>query len=489
MASIQQVFRQTAIYGLGTILPRFLNYLLTPLYTYLFTNPADYGIYAELYAYMSFLNILFTYGMETTFFHFVNTHEHPNKVFNTTFSLIIISTTIFSALLFLWAPTLTNVLHYPTTLFVYWTIGILASDALLSIPFAYLRQQQKALRFSLIKVLNVFINIALNLFFFLLCKQHYDQGIQSFWASWYHPHIGIGYSLLSNLIANVLSLLFLIPSMRHFRFRIEYALVPPMLKYAAPLLIVGLAGMINETFDRLVLKYLLPLSEAQKAQGIYGACYKISILMTIFIQAYRYAAEPFFFKAFKETDAKETYAKTTDAFIAFGLFIWLATILNLPLLQYFIGPSYRIGLKVVPILLTANLCLGIYFNLSFWYKLTGQTHIGALITIFGALVTLIINFAFVPVYSYVASAWATLASYFSMMILAHFLGQKYYKIRHYTKRITLNGFSTLMVVGISSFIHTSSETLKILINNGLLALFAMYLMWPYNAGFFKKSRT
>lgn len=486
MASIKQVFSQTAIYGLGTILPRFLNYLLTPLYTYLFTNPADYGINAELYAYISFLNIIFTYGMETTFFHFVNKHEHPNQVFNTSFSLIIISTTVFSALLFLLAPTITKVLHYPTTLFIYWTIGILASDALLSIPFAHLRQQQKALRFSLIKIFNVLINIALNLFFFLLCKQQYDQGIQSIWANWYNPHIGIGYSFLSNLIANVISIIFLIPDIRKFRFRIEYTLVSPMLKYAAPLLIVGLAGMINETFDRIVLKYLLPINEAQQAQGIYGACYKISILMTIFIQAYRYAAEPFFFKAFKETDAKETYAKTTDAFIAFGLFIWLATVLNLPLLQYFIGPSYRIGLKVVPILLTANLCLGIYFNLSFWYKLTGQTHIGAWITIFGALITLIINFVFVPVYSYMASAWATLAAYFSMMLLAYFLGQKYYKIRHYTDRITLNCVSTLTVFLLSFFIHTSSEILKILINNGLLILFALYLMWRYNRFFFKK---
>ncbi|MCX7728989.1 MAG: oligosaccharide flippase family protein, partial [Bacteroidia bacterium] len=402
MGSVKQLFSQTGVYGLGTILPRFLNYLLTPLYTYLFTNPADYGINAELYAYISFLNIIFTYGMETAFFHFSNKYPDIKKIFNNTFSMLLISSTLLSLLLFLFSNTLRNILHYSNNIYIYWTIGIVFSDALLAIPFAYLRQQQKALHFSILKISNVLINILFNLFFFLICKSHYEKNIPSFFSTIYNPSIGIGYSFLSNLLANVFTFLFILPSIKMFQFKIDFTLSKEMLKYALPLLIVGLAGMVNETFDRIILKYLLPPSMAQTAQGIYGACYKLSILMTIFIQAYRYAAEPFFFHTFQSENAKTTYAKTTEVFISFGLLIWLGTILNLPIIQYFIGKPYRVGLHVVPILLTANLCLGIYFNLSFWYKLTAQTHYGAYITLIGAIMTLLINFIFVPKYSYLA---------------------------------------------------------------------------------------
>lgn len=485
MNSVKKLFGQTAIYGLGTILPRFLNYLLTPLYTYLFTNPADYGINAEIYAYISFLNIIFTYGMETAFFHFSNKTGDLQKVFNNALSLIILSTLSLSILLFVFSEKIKDLLHYQNILFIYWTIGIIASDALLSIPYAYLRQNQKALQFSLLQIMNVLINIALNLFFFLVCKRYYDAGQNNFFASFYNPSIGIGYSFLSNLLANVFTIIMLFPVWKKFRFYIDAQFSKEMLKYALPLVIVGLAGMVNETFDRIVLKYLLPPESAQAAQGIYGACYKISILMTIFIQAYRYAAEPFFFKAFKDKDAKVTYAKTTDFFITFGLIIWLATLLNLPVIQYFIGPSYRVGLKVVPILLTANLCLGIYFNFAFWYKLTGQTQIGAYITIIGAIITLIINFSFVPQYSYTASAWATLSAYSSMMLLAYFLGQKHYKIQYPLMKIFLNCLIAAVIFIISTFITINSTFIKLLINNTLLLLFIAYIFRQYQLSLHK----
>lgn len=479
MRSVKQLFGQTAVYGLGTVLPRFLNYLLTPLYTYLFTNPSDYGINAEIYAYISFLNILFTYGMETTFFHFSNKTNQLHKVFNNTLTLILISTLTFSIVLFIFSNTIKEVLHYENILFIYWTIGIIASDAVLAIPYAYLRQTQKSLQFSLLQIMNVIINISLNLFFLLLCKQHYESGYHDFYASLYEPSIGIGYSFLSNLLANVITLLVLLPIWRQFQFSIDSTLSKEMLKYALPLVIVGLAGMVNETFDRIILKYLLPPDKAQAAQGIYGASYKIAVLMTIFIQAYRYAAEPFFFKAFKNEDAKTMYAKTTDLFIAFGLIIWLGTLLNLPIIQYFIGPSYRVGLTVVPILLTANLCLGIYFNLAFWYKLTGQTQIGAYITIIGVAITLFINFSFVPKYSYIASAWATFLAYFSMMITAYFLGQKYYKIHYPLLKIFLNGFIAAILYGVSRIFISYSTSTQIIINNTLLMLFVVYILWRY----------
>ncbi len=480
MASVRQLFSQTAVYGLGTILPRFLNYLLTPLYTYLFTNPADYGINAEMYAYISFLNILFTYGMETTFFHFANKSEHPQKIFNVLYTLMVFTTILFSLILVAFTESITKLLHYSNTLTIYWTIGILSSDALLALPYAYLRQHNKAFNFSLLKILNVMFNIGFNLFFFLLCKKHFDNHYSTLWAKIYNPEIGISYAFLSNLLANGLNMLLLLPVLKKFCFEWDTALLRPMLVYALPLVVVGLAGMINETFDRIVLKYLLPPDVAQSAQGIYGACYKLSILLTIFIQAYRYAAEPFFFRIFKDNDSKEMYAKTTDVFVAFGLILWLGTILNLPILQYFIGPSYRVGLKVVPVLLTANLCLGIYFNLSFWYKLTGQTQIGAYITLLGAILTLLINFIFVPKYSYVASAWATLAAYASMMLLSYFLGQKYFKVNYFMDRILINCISALAIFLLVKNISLSNLMLQIVVNNVFLLLFVLFLIMRYS---------
>jgi O-antigen/teichoic acid export membrane protein len=480
MSKIKKLFGQTAIYGLGTIVPRFLNYLLTPLYTYLFTNPSDYGINAEIYAYISFLNIIFTYGMETAFFHFSNKYD-SNKVFNNALSLLIISTTFLSFILIIFSNQITQILHYNNTLFIYWTIGILASDAILAIPFAYLRQQQKALRFSILKLSNVLINILFNLFFFLICKRYYDENNSHFLARLYNPEIGIGYGFLSNLLANISTILMMYPVWKKFHFYIDKNLSKEMFRYALPLVVVGLAGMVNETFDRIILKFLLPENIAQSAQGIYGACYKLSILITIFIQAYRYAAEPFFFNTFKEADAKQTYSKATEAFIAFGLFLWLATNLNLPILKYFIGPSYRVGLSIVPVLLTANLFLGIYFNLSFWYKLTGQTQIGAYLTIVGAIITLIINFVFVPKYSYVASAYATLAAYGTMMILSYFLGQRYYPVSYPLKKITLYFVISLILYFIANKISFTSNLHQIIFNNFLLLLFILFLYYNYSS--------
>lgn len=479
MSSVKKLFGQTGIYGLGTILPRFLNYLLTPLYTYLFTNPADYGINAEVYAYISFLNVIFTYGMETAFFHFCSKYSDAQKIFNIAYSLIISTSILFSFILLIMSDSLRLLLHYQHSIYIYWAVGIIASDALLSIPFAYLRQQQKSLRFSLLKILNVVINIGFNLFFFVICKQEYDAGHVNFFSSIYHPDIGIAYSFLSNLIANIVSILMFLPVLKNFCFTLDFSIIKEMLKYSLPLVVVGLAGMINETFDRIVLKYLLPTDVAQFAQGVYGACYKISILMTIFIQAYRYAAEPFFFNIFKNNDARITYAKTTEIFIAFGLLIWLFTLLNLSIIQYFIGSSYRVGLRVVPILLTANLCLGIYFNLSFWYKLTGQTYIGAYITIIGAIITLIINFLFVPKYSYVASAWATLVAYSSMMILAYILGQKYYKINYPINKILIHTLIAGLIYVFSKLISLPSMLIQIVLNNLLIMIYVFYLIKQY----------
>lgn len=432
---LKKLASQTAVYGLSTVLPRFLNYLLVILFTYKFTNPAEFGINTEIYAYISFLNIILTYGMETAFFNFVNKTENKNTVYSTALISLVSSTAVF-ALIGLGISTLiAHKLGYDNNVnFIRWMILIIATDAICAIPFARLRAENKAMKFAAIKMINIAINIGVNIFFIVFCKQAYENDLHSnttsFLGNLYKPEIGIGYAFLANLVANAATLLMLSPQFIGFKYEFDKELWLQMIAYALPLLVVGLAGMINETFDRIILKKLLPEEIGMRELGIYGAVYKISILMTIFIQAFKFAAEPFFFSHAKNEDSRKLNAMVMKYFIIFCSFLFLATMMNLPWIRYMINPNYWEGLDVVPILLIANLCLGIYYNLSVWYKLTGQTRFGAYITIFGAALTLGINFMFIPLFSYRASAWATLISYGSMMVLSYFLSQKYYPTKY-----------------------------------------------------------
>jgi O-antigen/teichoic acid export membrane protein len=487
---IKKLAGQTVVYGLGTILPRFINYGLTPLLTYIFQKPVDYGINSELYAYVAFINVIFTYGMETAFFNFSNREENRQKVFNTTFSSIIISTLVLSAILFICSGSIAGWLQYPDKLnFIHWIILIIASDALMAIPYARLRLNNQAVKFATLKFTWVMVNVLLHVFFLVICKFRYDAGESGWLASLYNPDIGIGYSFLAGLIANGVSLLLLATEFRKFSFDIDKELWSRMLKYSWPLLILGLAGMVNETFDRLILKHLLPQGIGQHAQGIYGACYKISVLMIVFIQAFRYAAEPFFFNNAKNKDSKKVYAFVMKVFVIFCSFIFLATMMNLPVLKYIVSPPYWEGLDVVPILLVANLFLGVYFNLGIWYKLSGQTKYGASITVVGALVTLLINFVFVPAYSYMASAWATLAAYGIMMVLSYLLGKKYFPINYNLRAISVF-FALALCLYLVSLLwqEIGSVYLKLLLNNLLVLLF-VFLFYKLEFSNIKKFKT
>jgi O-antigen/teichoic acid export membrane protein len=486
---LKKLAGQTVIYGLGTILPRFLNFLLTPLLTYIFTRPVEFGINSEIYSYIAFLNVIFTYGMETAFFNFSNKNEDKNSVYNTALTSLIISSASLALILFLFAQPIANWLEYPDKLkYIYWTIGILATDAVMAIPFARLRINNQATTFALLKALNVVVNVGLHIFFFVFCKNAYEHHEPGTLASLYDPEIGIGYSFLSGLIANGVSLLFLGPQFKFFRFAFDKELWKEMFHYAWPLLILGLAGMVNETFDRILIKKLLP-EGGQFAQGIYGACYKISILMTVFIQAFRYAAEPFFFNNSKDKDSKKVYAFVMKVFAIFCSLIFLFTMMNLPILKYFVSENYWEGLPVVPILLLANLFLGIYYNLSIWYKLTGQTKFGAIITVVGAIITLIINFAFVPKFSYMACAWATFAAYGVMMVISYILGQKHYPVKYNLRAMSVFFF---MAVGFYflSFVWQGFENkyLKLVLNNLLVLLF-VFLFYKLEFSNLKKFKT
>lgn len=481
MASgIKKLAGQTVIYGLGTIVPRFLNYLLTPILTRAFL-PEEYGINSELYAYISFLNIIFTYGMETTFFNFNSKLENKQDVYNNALTSLITSSVIFSLLLYLFSSTIAGALSTPNAVypvqFIVWSILIISTDAITTIPFAKLRAENKPLKFSILKLSNVIVNFTLTIFFIKVCKSAYDNHEQNFFASLYDPEIGIGYCFLSNLLANIFTMVLLSKQIAEVRFNLNIELLKQMLRYTWPLIILGLAGMVNETLDRIILKKLMvDKSEAQVAQGIYGACYKIAILMTIFIQAFRFAAEPFFFGKSKEKDSQKSYAIIMKYFIIFCLFLFLGTVMNMDWIKYIVDEKYWGGLSVVPILLLANLCLGVVYNLSIWYKLSGETKFGAIIAITGAVITIIINVIFIPTYSYFACAWATLAAYAGMMILSYILGQKYFPIKYNIKAISVY-ILTALVFYFITFTYSGMEStiLKLTLNNLLVILFAWFV--------------
>ena len=472
---------QTAIYGLSTVVGRLLNYLLVPLYTYQFTDPGDFGVVTEFYAYASLLNVVLTYGMETAFFNFSAKRERNPAVYSTALLSLGLSTALFLAFLTLNAQSLADVLRYPAhPEYVLWMAWVIGLDALTAIPFARLREQQRAGRFALLKTLNILVNIGGNLLFLGLGKWAFESDAVPAWLGWAHalydPEIGIGYVFIANLVASAVTLLLLLPEFLAARARPELALWRHMLAYALPLLLAGLAGMVNETMDRILLKYLLPGNIAMQQLGIYGACYKISILMSIFIQAFRYAAEPFFFSRHGESDARETYALVMRWFVIACAFIFLAVMANIAWVQYFVGASYRAGLDVVPILLLANLCLGVFFNLSIWYKLTEQTRFGTYLALWGAAVTLALNFWWIPRLGYMGAAWATLICYASMALWSYLLGQKHFPVPYDLKRLL--GYPMLAVVlyACLSQLEGLAPAWELAAGNAMLAAFAVMVV-------------
>lgn len=441
MNPIKQLAGQTAIYGLSSIVGRLLNYLLVPLYTRVFL-PQEYGIVTELYAYAGFLLVVYTYGMETAFFRYTEDEcENSQQVFSNAFFSLLFSSLIISGLFIFFQQPIADWLGYPSTSqYIVWFALILGFDAVAAVPFAYLRQQQQAKRFAFVKLTNIGLNIGLNLFFLLLCPYLVNQvgGAPGEMVQLiYNPSIGVGYIFIANLTASLVTLLLLLPEVFVIRASFDTALWRRMITYAMPLLLVGLAGTVNEMFDRMMLKRFLPYDQEtnQSMLGIYGACYKLSVLMTLFIQAYRFAAEPFFFSHAKLHDPKPLYAKTMKFFVIVGSLIFLVITLYLDIFKHFIGQKYHEGLDVVPILLMANLFLGIYFNLSIWYKLTDRTMMGAAVAIAGSVITIGLNIWWIPIFGYMGSAWATLICYVFMAVTSYFMSRKYYPIPYPLKRI------------------------------------------------------
>lgn len=417
---------------------------MVPLHTAVFL-PQQYGVITEMYAYVAFLIILLTYGMETAYFRFSTQEEHkPSSIFSTVLSSLVSSTGLFILMAIVFAQPIAEWLLYPDNKeYVVWFAIIVGLDAISSIPLARLRTEDKAKTFAGINIANVVVYLSLNFFWLGYCLPLVaDGGGNWLTDTFYDPNTGVGYVFIANLVASGVKFLLLTPTMLRGLSKPDFSLLKPMLIYSLPLLVAGLAGMINETLDRILLKRILYPEIGEVATmttiGIYGACYKISIIITLMIQAFRYAAEPFFFSQEKEEGSKELYSKIMTYFVWVLAGTFLFVMLYLDVFKYFIpNKAYWEGLKVVPILLLANIFLGIYYNQSVWYKLTGKTGYGAGLAIFGALITLVINAVFIPTYGYMASAWATFACYGSMMIASYFLGQKHYPVPYEVGKLLL----------------------------------------------------
>lgn len=438
MNPLRKLASQTAVYGLSSIIGRFLNYLLVPLYTYTFPAEA-YGVVAEFYAYTGFFAVLLVFGLETGYFRFRNRSDlGPAGAYPAALSFVLFANGVFIALVIGFRQPLAELLRYPNhPEYLVWFGLILAFDAIAALPFARLRAEERAWRFAGIKIAEILIAIGLNLLFLLVWPYVASHWPESAFAETYDQTLGVGYIFLANLIASGCKLLLLLPQLRGVAWRAGLPLLRPLLAYSLPMVIIGFAGVINEMLDRAILKFLLPygLEENLRILGIYGACYKLSILMTLFVQAFRYAGEPFFFAYAGRADAKRAYALVLKYFVICCVFIFLLVTLFLDVFQYFIGAEYREGLDIVPILLLANLCLGIYVNLSIWYKLTDRTGLGAWVSVIAAGITVALNFWWIPIYGYRGSAWAHLACYGGMALASYLLGRVFYPVPYPVGRI------------------------------------------------------
>lgn len=484
MSNIKKFAGQTAIYGLSTVISRVLGFLLTPLYVRLYPTKL-YGVFTVLYSWASILNAVLAFGMETTFFRYLNKPGNDKeKVYNNAFIVVLGLSSLFILTAFLFSEKVAGwmVTDHTTSLsdyaqYIKLFILILAVDALAVIPFARLRAEGRPLKFGIIKIANILTFVGFNLFMLLAVPAIIEKDLvfAGFFREWYRPG-WLGYVFISNLVASAVTLLLLLPELLKVRLRVDRPLLMDMLNYSFPILIANLSFIINENSDKIFLKELLPGSIAEQEAGIYGACAKLAIFLSIFVQAFRLGAEPFFFSHAKNKNSGETYATIMNYFIIAISLIFVGIAANVEILKHFISAKdpvqrelYWSGLKIVPVLLLGYVSLGIYMNLSIWYKLSDQTRYGLYISGIGALITIVLNIFFIPRYSYVASAWVSFTAYSTMMILSYLLGQKHYPIPYNVRKAVGYLLSAAIIVTIS-FQYFDRNLIA---GNILFALFAL----------------
>ena len=474
MASLKSLVKDTAVYGVSSIVGRLLNWLLVPVYTYTYTATGEYGIVTNLYSYVAVALILLTYGMETGFFRFTS-HErwkNPGQVYTTTLITVGSTSLLFMVIVSLLSPSIAAWLDYGDHPEYIWMMAVaVGADAVTSIPFAYLRYRKRPYRFATVKLIGIALNIGLNLFFIKICP----------WLWGVTPHIG--YIFLANLICSLATLLLLLPELTAERYSFNRRLLREMLAYSLPLLVLGLAGIMNQTIDKILLPVLEPdRQQAMNDLGIYGACYKVAVIMVMFLQAFRFAYEPFVFARHREggdmtaEQKLDDYSRVMTWFVALGLLIFLGVMVFLPVLRYFISPAYFEGLRVVPVIMLAELCFGIFFNLSIWYKLTDRTIWGSYFSTVGLIITVGLNILLVPRMGYMGCAWAALACYGTMMAASYVIGQRYFKVPYAMGRIALYTAVALGLYAVMLIIKTESQ----LLNMGTGTLFILLyviLLW------------
>ena len=448
MSVLKTVYKQTFIYGLATVVPRMLSFLLVRLHTdkSVLENVADYGDVSIIFAYFVLFNVILAYGMETAFFRFFNKESEKDKVLSTATISILFSSLGFLSLGLLFQQQIADLTHIHVNYItlVVWTLFF---DALVIIPFAYLRAQGKPIKYTAVKLTNVVVNLGLNIFLLVYLKAL--SADNSIWDSIYEANFEVSYIFIANLVASGVTLLILLPFYFKINYKIYTLLWKKMLRYALPVLVAGVAFSINETFDRVLLERLLPDAIAKTSVGMYSACYKLALFMMLFATAYRLGIEPFFFSQSKTKDATKNYAKILEFFVICGALILLIVVVFVDVLKLILIPNeaYWEAMKVVPILLLAYLFLGIYHNLSVWYKITDRTKFGAYISVIGAGITLLINLIFIQSFNYMASAVATLTAYFSMTLLSYYFGRKHYPIPYNIKKISIY---LVLAIGLSA---------------------------------------
>ncbi len=470
MSLLKKFAGETVIYGLGSILPRVLNFLLTPYLTNVF-DTSDYGIYGVMYAITAFWLVLFTYGMETALFRFGSKDGQLNKVFSTAAISLLVTTIIFVGLLFFFSEDIALFLNEPGGgKFIRWFALITGLDALAALPFARLRLENRPIRFATIKILNVAILIGLTFFFLTICPFLIENGV-SWVENIYSKDTQLDLVFIANLVASGFVFLVLMKSFFNFKWEFDFQLWQKMLLYASPLILVGIAGAINRQLDRIFLKKWL-LIDVNEQVGIYSANVKIAVLMSLFITAFNYAAEPFFFKNANRIDSKPIYAQIAHAFSVVGSVAFLGIMLYMDLVKLLIAEEYRVGLDVVPFLLVAYFCLGLFYNFSIWYKLTDRTRIGAYISIGGAMITIAVNYIFIPKIGIMAPAYAALACYIFMATTSYFIGKKYYPIDYPIGKMLTYIVAAVVVFGLSEIIrpYLGGNIFEILFVNTLLLI-------------------
>mgnify|MGYP001023802242 FL=1 len=458
MANLKSLAKDTAIYGMSSILGRFLNYLLVPLYTSnISAASGGYGIITNLYAYTALLLVILTYGMETTFFRYANkTNEDPQKVYSSTLIMVGFTSLLFIVLVSIFLQPISGVMGYSDHSSYVWVMAATVSiDAFQCIPFAYLRYKKRPIKFAALKLLFIAFNIALNLLYFVVLPDLY-KSYPDIIQHVYSPETGVGYAFYINLVCTASITFFFYKELTGFKYTFDKELAKRMLSYSWPILILGIAGILNQTADFILFPYLYKGSQAHQQLGIYGAASKIAMIMAMITQAFRYAYEPFVFGKGNDKDNRETYAVAMKYFIIFTLLAFLVVMGYINILRHIIGRDYWEGLKVVPIVMAGTIMMGVYFNLSFWYKLIDKTIWGAYFSGIGCFVLILINVIFVPQYGYMACAWAGLIGYATAMTLSYFVGQKKYPINYPLKSI---GIYVLMAVFFFIAITYSNEYL------------------------------